>query len=190
MGLFRRDRAYETSYKWLTRRGKEHDSLLARIVCRGPVWRRLVVFGALQFGYTVAAVLLVLPCYFSGWASWGLQAFKFLCALWHGSKYTVETVPRRMLRESMSQVELTQLVSTEQLLTETPQQQHQLEGEHVAAAETHKPRGTSVALRSPKRAKGAQVRFAMQDREAPVEVQPAASMPSGPVTRRRKREGL
>ena len=36
---------------------------------------------------------------------------KFLLALWYGSKFTVETVPRRMLRESLSQMQLSELLS-------------------------------------------------------------------------------
>jgi hypothetical protein len=33
--LFQSDKAYETSYKWLARRGRNSDSPLAKFVCRG-----------------------------------------------------------------------------------------------------------------------------------------------------------
>lgn len=119
INLFRRDRAFETSYKWLTRKYKDSDTPLARFICAGSTPLRIAKFGLIQLIYTIVLTLAVYPTYNHHALSALLQAGKVLISLWHGSKYTVETVPRRMLQESMSQLDLTQMIglSQEQLVT-------------------------------------------------------------------------
>jgi hypothetical protein len=75
-------RGYDTSYTTLARRAAKTNNVWNRLVRRGSVARRVAVYGALQFAFTLICTLGFLPTYFSYWAA---MAFQVRCVCgWGG----------------------------------------------------------------------------------------------------------
>ena len=80
--LFKRDREYQTSFKWLTQRT---SGWVIRQINRGRPHRRIVKFGLVQLAFTVVTVGLAIPLYRSFWGILAWQVAKAALALWFGS---------------------------------------------------------------------------------------------------------
>lgn len=58
-------RSLETSYTCLARRAARTNNFWNRLVRRGSIARRCAVYGALQFAFTVVALAVFVPTFFS-----------------------------------------------------------------------------------------------------------------------------
>jgi len=82
LGLFKRDREYQTSFKWLTQR---RSGWVIRQINRGRPRRRIVCFGLVQLMFTVVTGGLAIAVYRSFWGVLAWQAAKAAMALWFGA---------------------------------------------------------------------------------------------------------
>ncbi len=57
-------RGWDTSYNCLARRAAKSNNIWNRLIRRGSVHRRCLMYGALQRGFTVGALVAFLPTYF------------------------------------------------------------------------------------------------------------------------------
>jgi hypothetical protein len=64
---------FETSYTCLARRAAKTNNVWNRLVRRGSITRRICMYGALQFAFTVICCSVFLPTYFSYWLALALQ---------------------------------------------------------------------------------------------------------------------
>ncbi|KAL4427859.1 hypothetical protein ABPG75_001948 [Micractinium tetrahymenae] len=95
----------DTSYRCLTRRAARAGNVWARLVLRGSTARRLAVYGLLQLAFTVGALLLFLPTYFSPQLALLWQAAKFLLPMWYGCRQQAAQLRRLAQHEVHLQVD-------------------------------------------------------------------------------------
>ncbi|KAG2425765.1 hypothetical protein HXX76_013391 [Chlamydomonas incerta] len=137
-------RGYDTSYRSLARRAQRSRSALNRVVRRGGVARRLILFGLLQFVFTLATLALAVVTYHSYGAAVAWQVVKFLLPMYLGAVHTCERAPTQELRAAAAQMAAAGLLAApaaEALRAEAAGKQQRLEGQGQGQAAVKGPVG-------------------------------------------------
>ncbi|WIA28892.1 hypothetical protein OEZ86_011416 [Tetradesmus obliquus] len=117
---------YETSYICLARRAAKNNNFWNRLVRRGSITRRLLVYGGLQLLFTVICCSVFLPTYFSFPLAVAYQVVKVVFPVYYGSRYQMTKVPQHVFLKG---IQVYHEVHSDM------QQQQQQQAEEQAAAE-------------------------------------------------------
>mmetsp|Transcript_8258 Transcript_8258/g.51405 ORF Transcript_8258/g.51405 Transcript_8258/m.51405 type:complete len:385 (+) Transcript_8258:281-1435(+) len=95
----KKDKELDTSYRHLSKRAKKANNFLHRLVNRGSTRRRLFLYGMIQLAYTVLTMGLAVFMFGSYHATVVWQIVKLTWGMWQGSKYQVDVLPKKMLKD-------------------------------------------------------------------------------------------
>lgn len=95
----KKDKELDTSYRHLSKRARKANNFLHRLVNRGSTRRRLFLYGMIQLAYTVLTMGLAMFMFGSYHLTAAWQIVKLTWGMWQGSKYQVDVLPKKMLKD-------------------------------------------------------------------------------------------
>jgi hypothetical protein len=98
---FIKQNGYDTSYTCLARRAAKTNNIWNRLVRRGSITRRILMYGLLQLVFTITCIMVFLPTYFSYQLAFVYQVVKVVFPVYYGSRYQMTKVPQQVFLKGM-----------------------------------------------------------------------------------------
>eukprot|EP00878_Enallax_costatus_P016007 GHUV01016783.1.p1 GENE.GHUV01016783.1~~GHUV01016783.1.p1 ORF type:complete len:261 (+),score=62.45 GHUV01016783.1:953-1735(+) len=142
---FIKQNGYETSYICLARRAAKTNNFWNRLVRRGSITRRILMYGLLQLLFTVICITVFLPTYHLYALAFVYQVVKVVFPVYYGSRYQMTKVPQHVFLKG---IEVYKAVQQEAQSTKAPAPESLFDNTRAAAAQRIAADWQAMQLRS------------------------------------------